>query len=171
MKHLGTMILMLFTIAGSAQKMNKIIEDPTKNRTILINHCTREGLVSFPEMKEIYDMEYPAYQPDSTVIDSLKPLVSDLRITIVLGTWCGDSKLQTPHFFKILDQLSIPEKHITIISVDGNKKAENGLLDTLNIQRVPTFIFYTEDKTETGRIIERPKTTLEQDMLSILSKK
>ena len=170
MKHLSTVILMLFTTAASAQKMNKIIEDPTKNRAILINQCTREGLVTFPEMKEIYDMEYPAYQPDSTAIDSLKPLVTDLKITIVLGTWCGDSKLHVPHFLKILDKLTIPEKNITLISVNGLKKAENGLLDSLNIQRVPTFIFYNKDKTETGRIVERPQTTLEQDMLLILSK-
>jgi len=170
MKHISTLILILFAFTANAQKMNKKIEDPTKNRAILINHCTREALVNFPEIKERYDVEYPAYKPDSITVDSLRPLVKDQKITIVLGTWCGDSKLQVPHFFKILDALGIPEKNITLICVDGLKKAENGLIDSLDIQRVPTFIFYNKDKKETGRIIESPHASLEKDMLLILSK-
>lgn len=171
MKHICTFVLILFVFTANAQKMNKKIEDPTKNRTVLINHCTREGLVSFPEMKERYDVEYPAYELDSAVIDSLKPLVKDQKITIVLGTWCGDSKLQVPHFFKITDALGIPEKDIDLICVDGHKKAEGSLTDSLDIQRVPTFIFYNKEKEEKGRIIEHPAVTLEKDMLLILSRK
>jgi len=169
MKLFSTIILILFALTASAQKMNKTIEDPTTNRSILINQCTREGLVTFPEMKERYDIEYPGYTPDSAVIDSIKLLIKDLKMTIVLGTWCGDSKLQVPHFFKILDALSFPAKNVNIIAVNGLKKAENGLLDSLNIQRVPTFIFYKDNK-EKGRIIESPQTSLEQDLLTILSK-
>lgn len=170
MRKISTLIILLFAINASAQKMNKKIEDPTRNKTVLINNCTREGLVSFPEMKASYDVEYPAYQLDSLSIDTLKPLIKDKKVTLVLGTWCGDSKYQVPHFFKITDALGIPEKDINIICVDGVKKAENGLLDGLDIQRVPTFIFYEEGK-EIGRIIERPLATLEKDMLTILTKK
>lgn len=158
-------------MTSSAQKMNKKIDDPTKNRVILINQCTREGLINFPEMKERYDEEYPTYLPDSTVIDSLKPFVEGQKITIVLGTWCGDSKLQVPHFFKVIDALGIPEKSLTLISVNGLKKADDGLLDKLDIQRVPTFIFQDKDAKEIGRIIESPQTTLENDMLQILKEK
>jgi hypothetical protein len=39
---------------------------------------------------------------------------------------------------------------------------------SLNIVRVPTFIFY-KNNSEAGRIIEVPKTSLEQDMVNILS--
>ena len=163
-------ILMLLSFTANAQKMNKKIDDPTKGRSVLINQCTREGLINFPEMKERYDVEYPAYQPDSAVIDSIKSWVKDQTITIVLGTWCGDSKLQVPHFFKILDKAGVAEKNITLICVDGLKKAEAGLIDSLDIQRVPTFIFYNKEKKETGRIIESPQISLEKDMLVILSK-
>jgi thiol-disulfide isomerase/thioredoxin len=171
MKQICTSIFILFAITASAQKMNKKIEDSIKNREILINLCSREGLVNFPEMKERYDEEYPAYMPDSTVIDSLKLLVKDQKITVVLGTWCGDSKLQVPHFLKIIDELGIPEERLKFISVDGSKKAEDGILKGLNIQRVPTFIFYDKEKKEIGRIIESPENTLEEDMLQILKEK
>jgi len=39
---------------------------------------------------------------------------------------------------------------------------------TLNIESVPTFIFL-KNKVESGRIIETPHTSLEQDMLNILT--
>lgn len=170
MKNIITFIVLLIAMNVNAQKINKQIEDKSRNKTVLINNCTREGLISFPEFKERYDVEYSGYHTDSLTLDSVKPLVADKKITIVLGTWCGDSKFHVPHFFKVIDQLGFDEKDITIISVDGSKKAENGLLDGLKIERVPTMIFYDKEK-EVGRIIESPLETLEKDMLHILAKK
>jgi hypothetical protein len=45
-----------------------------------------------------------------------------------------------------------------------------GEYDKLDIQRVPTFIFY-KNNIEAGRIIENPETSLEQDMVKILTGK
>jgi thiol-disulfide isomerase/thioredoxin len=150
-------------------ELNKKFEDPTKGRTVLLNICTRGELVNFPEIKGSYDLLYPAYQPEVSVINDIKQLSGEQKITVVLGTWCGDSKLQVPHFFKIADQLSIAEENMQLICVDGKKQAENGLLDGLNITQVPTFIFYREDR-ELGRIIESPQTTLEYDLLTLLKR-
>ena len=170
MNRIITIFILFIAMNASAQKINKQIEDKTRNKTVLINNCTREGLITFPEFKERYDTEYPNYNTDSLTIDSLKPLTANKKITIVLGTWCGDSKFQVPHFFKVIDELAVSEKDVTIISVDGTKKAENGLLDKLKIERVPTMTFYEKDK-ELGRIIESPMMSLEKDILQILSKK
>ncbi|MES2827562.1 MAG: thioredoxin family protein [Bacteroidota bacterium] len=170
MKVLFSVLLILTAMTASAQKINKKIEDKGRNKTVLINKVTREGLISFPEFKERYDEEYPNYQPDSLTIDSIKPLIGDKKITLVLGTWCGDSKLQVPHFLKVLDKLGYSEKDLTIICVDGTKKAEDGLLNDLKITNVPTMIFYEKGK-ELGRITESPIQTLEKDTHHILSKK
>lgn len=150
--------------------MNKKFEDPAKGRTVLLNICSRTELVAFPEMKESYDLFYPAYQPDMIVLDAIRQLLAEQRIKIILGTWCGDSKVQVSNFFKITDHLGIEEKNITLICVDGSKQAENGLLNDLDIEQVPTFIIYKENR-ELGRIVENPKTTLENDLLSILNNK
>ena len=40
---------------------------------------------------------------------------------------------------------------------------------SLKIEAIPTFIVYRKD-AEIGRIVETPKTTLEADLLEILSK-
>lgn len=154
----------------TAQELNKKTYDEAGNVTGLINLCTRAGLNSIPEMKHRFEEEYADYHPDAEVSEALKPLIKHKAITIVLGTWCGDSKLQVPHLYKILDTLNVSEKEVTLIGVDRSKNAENGLLDGLNILRVPTFILSEKGK-ELGRIVEFPAETLEKDLLNILEKK
>jgi hypothetical protein len=153
----------------SKQEMNKIFEDPFKGRAVMVNYCSRQAVVDFPEMKEVYHIVYDSYEPDVTQIAELVPFSGGVEITIVLGTWCGDSKMQVPRFFRVIDALGISDQNLTLICTDGEKKAENGLLDHLDIVKVPTFIFYLQEK-ELGRIIESPQTTLENEMLNILKK-
>jgi hypothetical protein len=57
---------------------------------------------------------------------------------------------------------------VTFIGVDNAKLSPVGEYDKLNIQLVPTFIFY-KNNNEVGRIIENPRTSLEQDIVNILS--
>ena len=171
MKILLSITLIVIAMNVSAQEVNKKIHDQTRNKDVLINVCTREGITTFPEFKEMYDPLYEAYIPDAATMIELKKLVKKEKIKIVFGSWCGDSKVNVPNFFKILDALKFKEKDVEIIAVDGNKKAENGIIDGLNIQRVPTFIVFDKSGKELGRIIEGPKSTLEGDLLEIYKKK
>lgn len=134
------------------------------------NSCTRKELMSSPEMKDRYQAEYPAYQPELETTEALRPLMKDKRVTIVLGTWCSDSQLQVPRFYKVLDEAGVDESAISLICVNENKEAENGLIDNLDIAHVPTFIF-TANNIEIGRITESPESTLENDMVIILANK
>ncbi|WP_316849400.1 TlpA family protein disulfide reductase [Pedobacter agri] len=171
MKILLSITLIAIAMNVSAQEVNKKIHDQARNKDVLINVCTREGITTFPEFKEMYDPLYAAYVPDAATMIELKKLVKKEKIKIVFGTWCGDSKVNVPNFFKVLDNLQFKEKNVEIIAVDGAKKAENGIIDGLNIQRVPTFIVYDKKGKELGRIVEHPKTTLEGDLLAIYQKK
>ena len=170
MKKLLSIILIISAMNVSAQEVNKKIHDQVHNKDILINACTREGMATFPEFKEMYDPLYVAYTPDAVKMIELKKLVKKEKIKIVFGTWCGDSKVNVPNFLKIMDALHFKEKNIELIAVDGNKKAENGIIDGLDIKMVPTFIIYDHKGIELGRIIEGPKTTLEGDLLAIYKK-
>ncbi|SFG77369.1 thioredoxin family protein [Pedobacter insulae] len=171
MKSIISAILLLFAMNTSAQEFNKKVQDQYRNQEVLLNSCTREGLTTFPEFKAGYDSYYAAYKPDSVVLSELTKLVKGKKMTIVLGTWCGDSKYQVPNFLKVADALKLSENDITFLAVDGAKKTENGLIDKLKIERVPTFIFTDKSGTEIGRITERPHETLEKDMLIALSTK
>jgi len=169
MRKIFSVILLLFAMNASAQELNKKMEDPNRHKEVMVNICTREGITTFEEFKASYDPNYADYKPDSAILKELGKLTKGKKITIVLGTWCGDSKYQVPHFLKMADALKLDDSDITFIAVDGSKKAENGLIDKLDIQRVPTFIINDKKGVEIGRIIETPKETLEKDMLKILT--
>ena len=110
------------------------------------------------------------YSPQKEVIDKLRAVsFSDINIKIVMGTWCPDSRREVPRFMKVLDEIAFPGDKLQFIGVDDVKIAPIENFETLDIQRVPTFIFYRKN-IESGRIIENPATSLEQDMLDILTR-
>ncbi len=113
-------------------------------------------------------MEESNYVGDVAVIAALKPLLNNKHITIVWGAWCSDSRLQVPHFYKILAGAGFSKNDINLVSVDADKKAETGSIEHLKIEKVPTFIIFEGDK-ELGRIVEQPDETLEKDLLELLS--
>ncbi len=128
------------------------------------------ALFSQPPHSEWYLKGYDAYQPVQDVVSKLALInKEDLSIQIVMGTWCPDSRREVPRFMKILDLWGFPEEKVTLIGVDNTKIAPIGNYGSFGIERVPTFIIL-ENKVETGRIIENPVTSLEQDMLNILTR-
>lgn len=152
-----------------AQKVNRTVTDLKSQETILTGFCNREGLKT-GNFSSFYFTEYNNYKPDSLIKELLSDNLNDFDITIVMGTWCGDSKEQVPRFYKILDQAGYDENRLKLICVDRDKKAADVNLDSLRILLVPTFIIYYNNK-EIGRIIETPVQTLERDLLGIINNK
>lgn len=151
------------------QEYNKRIFDTQAGQEILLNQITREGLGQEP-FGTWFNKGYQEYEPEQEVIDKLLQInPDDIKIIIVLGTWCGDSKREVPHFFKILDEIAFPEENLQIIGVNRLKESENFSMEELGITHVPTFII-ENNGFETGRIVESPKETLEKDLLKIISK-
>jgi thiol-disulfide isomerase/thioredoxin len=113
---------------------------------------------------------YNEYNYNSDAVDKLKGTEkSDLTIKIIMGTWCPDSRREVPRFIRVLDAASFSLDKIRMIGVDNEKKSPIENYDSLNIQRVPTFIIY-KNNIEAGRIIENPTTSLEQDIVNILNR-
>ncbi|MGB6151235.1 MAG: thioredoxin family protein [Pricia sp.] len=131
------------------------------------------GEISVSELKEAPYSEwfidgYDTYNVKDAVKDELAALLDGVHITIFMGTWCSDSQREVPHFYKILDVLEFPFENSELVAMERDKTTPDQLEEGLNIQRVPTFIFYKDDK-ELGRIVEYPITSLEADMIAILS--
>jgi len=126
------------------------------------------GMLNNPPHSEWYHKGYADYQPDQEVMAELMEIEKDeLTITIVIGTWCPDSRREVPRFVKMADLWGFPQERIKYIGVDINKVAPLEDYFQLAIERVPTFIFYKKN-IEKGRIIEVPETSLEQDTRNIL---
>ena len=115
---------------------------------------------------------YEQYTPDTVLLKNLKPLLQEVDIQVFLGSWCGDSRREVPKFIKLLEAADYPMERLQLIGVDRRsefyKQSPNGEHLGRNILRVPTFILL-KNGVEIGRIIERPKISLEADLCDLLS--
>lgn len=166
MKKILFAILLMMPVFLNAQETNKIVFDSVRNREILIDIVSDEGLQA-GEFGESYAVEYKNYSPSKGSIRKLQKQLQNIEIVLVLATWCRDSKEQVPRFLKILDQVNFDFKNLSMIAVDSKKNGQKIDVSSFDIQRVPTFIFF-RDEIEIGRIIETPHKTLEKDLLKII---
>ncbi len=163
--------LFLLSISLTAQSFNQEIAREGR-APILVGKINNKGLTKKP-YDQWFTKNYLEYTPNQNIIDTLKNKLNTYTIKIFLGTWCGDSKREVPRFYKILNNSNFSLDRVTTIAVDHSqdnyKKSPGGEHEGLNIHKVPTFIFYKNGK-EINRIVESPKRSLEEDMLTLLSK-
>jgi len=144
--------------------------DFSEQSTWVLGYFVR-GQITKPPHSEWYTREYDGYSMNQEALDKIQKISHEgITIRIVMGTWCPDSRKQVPRFMKIADAWQFPEGSVIFIGVDDAKLSPVGEYEKLDIQRVPTFIFY-KNNIEAGRIIENPLTSLEQDMVKILTGK
>lgn len=148
--------------------LNREILDTNINQQVLFGLCDRSGLENSAVFSEYFKNEYSTYQADEILKQVNPALWSQLKVVIVLGTWCDDSRREVPRFFKALDINNIKPSEMEIICVDRKKKAD-GLTQNLGVTYVPVFIFYLNG-VEIGRIVESPMETLEKDMFNLLKR-
>ena len=182
MKHLIILLLSLSLIAckNSEEKtvntettevenvegLNNLIPDEEDEGEMLLGNITYDRLAEAP-FEEWYDLNYEGHLVDSTLIDSLKPLLKNIHIKVFMGTWCEDSQREVPALLKILDSADFKMDYLDMVAVTHDKDTPQGLEDGYEMEYVPTIIFF-KDGAEINRIVEYPQQTLEQDMLTIL---
>lgn len=162
-------IALSISFVVSSQEINKEIS--TNGVKFLVGRISTEAISQNP-YSLWFNPNFENYNPDLAIISKFENELKNYKILVFLGTWCGDSKREVPHFLKILYAADFPEENLKIVALDRRKdhykKSPTGEEWALNIQRVPTFIFYKNGK-EVNRIIETPNTTLEKDILAILT--
>ena len=118
--------------------------------------------------KSWFDNGYDNYKVDLSITNQIKESIEGVTVKGFMGTWCGDSRRETPHFYKIADEVGLGINDIDLVTVNRSKKTPDNLQEGFNVIRVPTFIFY-KDGEEIGRFVEYPRETLEKDILKIVS--
>lgn len=173
MNKLYLLFLLLFEgmpLMLRAQPLNQTIIDRSDSSLMAYGYFDKH-LFELPHFKEWFQAEYESYKPDKKVMKTLtRKLPDGLSIMIVMGTWCPDSRREMPRFYRIADMLNAMPDAIIGIAIDRAKTTEHINMEHLKIERVPTFIIYSDGK-ELGRIIETPHQSLEKDLLEILKKK
>ncbi|NOQ26915.1 MAG: thiol reductase thioredoxin [Bacteroidales bacterium] len=166
-KYIILICLIIASYMLNAQEINKIEYDEIAEENILMAYCNKEGFTG-DDFNYWFQDEYKHYTIDKETLELLNSdSFSSLHIKAVMGTWCEDSQREIPRIIKILDHLDYNFENLTIIGVDKNKEAEGTKVDQLNIELVPTIIFYIDNK-EIGRIIESPTESLEKDITNII---
>jgi len=136
--------------------------------TWILGYFNPDQLTHYP-YSTWYLKGFDDYQLKTDAINKLLDINKDnIAIKVVMGTWCPDSRREVPRFMRVLNAWQFPEAKVTFIGVDDAKLSPVGEYMKLDILRVPTFIIY-KNNIEAGRIIENPATSLEQDMVNILT--
>ena len=174
---LSTLVSFVITTSCNAQKslQSSIINvegtDPRGN-LMLLGQSTKQRLQQAP-FAEWFNKNYADYQIDSTTAQILKAEIRTLRFVIFMGTWCGDSRLEVPKMYKLLEFCEVLPENIQLINLNiydsVYKQSPTHEEKGLNIHRVPDLLVY-ENNVEIGRIVERPVTSWEKDLLAIVRK-
>ncbi len=113
--------------------------------------------------------KYDKFQPPADMVEAMKAKFGGgMRIDVYLGLWCPDSRNNVPLFLKLLDSLgaTVPVRYF---GVPRKARDVKYYVEEFNVEKVPSFIFYRDDK-EIGRIIENPKTGIAEDTFDIVMK-
>ena len=163
-----TLILigLLFQLNAYTQVEHPVAVEPVVPNN-LIGIKTKDDFKKQP-FNQWFESNYNDYELDENLVKKIKKYIKGITIKAFMGTWCEDSQLETPRFYKLLDTLKFDQNKLTMITVNRAKKTPDNLQEGLNVTHVPTFIFYKKNK-EIGRFVEYPRETLENDILKIVS--
>lgn len=165
MKNVFYFILILSAMSCSSQKNQATaIKNSSGN---LVGIANKESFLAEP-FNTWFMPNYTAYETNKEVMVKLKPMLKEITIKAFMGTWCGDSQDQTPVLYKILDEANFNYSNLELITVNRSKSTPDNLQEGFNIERVPTFIVYKNDK-EIGRFVEYPRESVEADLLKIVN--
>ncbi|MBS1772741.1 MAG: hypothetical protein JST82_07770 [Bacteroidetes bacterium] len=133
-----------------------------------------KGQITFQDLHEQLsftwlDKGVAEYKPDSVTLDYLKQHLLDYDMTIILGTWCSDSKEMIPKLYKILQITGYPLNKLMMYGVDRNKTTLGGEEKLYKLVNVPTIILYKKYH-EKGRIVETVHKSVEKDLKAIIEK-
>jgi hypothetical protein len=149
-------------------RLNMEVKDD-KGYLNLLGTCTKDRLQQAP-FDSWFVKEYNSYVVDTPIADQLRTTLKGRKFRIFMGTWCGDSQLQVPRIFKILDYCGVQSSSVRLVMVseaDSTYKQSPGHEEKgLNIFRVPDLLVYHHGR-ESGRIVESPVQSLEKDLLDI----
>ncbi|MEP1032917.1 hypothetical protein [Ekhidna sp.] len=169
MKILIPFLLLTSSIITFSQPINRSFESANGKITLL-------GEVNLTRLKAApFDAWYTENYEDYQVSDTELNLTKADSITIFMGTWCGDSRREVPRFLKILESADYDLKKLKILCLNTGfqnyKQAPEREERGINIHRVPTFIFHSDNGEEIGRIVEEPVVSLEDDINTVLTGK
>jgi hypothetical protein len=112
-----------------------------------------------------------AYAPTATAVAALANEQRPVTMTVVFGTWCGDSKEFVPRIVKTVRAAANPRVTLKLVALDNEFLHPQDVIARWHVINVPTVIVESGG-VEIGRITETPAgATMEEDVAAILAGK
>ena len=164
MRMLFILVFALFTSFGVV----------AQNDNSLIGKMSVEKLKN-SDHSEWFMKNYNLYKPEKEKLEQLQNALpkDDFHFEIFFGTWCPDSRREVPRMIKILERIGIEKGKYNLIGVNQFKdlpEAYEAISKKINLNRVPTLIFYKNGK-EVNRYVEFAQVSLLDDLLLIVQGK
>ena len=119
-------------------------------------------LTNYPSFQK----QYQAFEVNHAEKEELAKISANINVKVFFGSWCHDSQREVPRLAKLVE--GNPNFSIKYYGLDFNKRDPDGLAESHGVKYTPTIIFYV-DNQEIGKIIEKPDTSLYQEIRSIVS--
>jgi thiol-disulfide isomerase/thioredoxin len=121
------------------------------------------------ETVPVWRAEMEAYTPDARAVAALKAVDKAAQVTLIFGTWCGDSKYYVPRLLRALKEAGNSKLQVKLIGVDNQFHEPVDTVQPRQLTNVPTIII-ERDGREVGRIVETPAVdVVEQDLADLLN--
>ncbi len=154
--------LLAFVVSVPGLKAQTPAADSAGHEQIMLGSVNRSAIDS----TSWYKSNRQLYAPTSELIGRIDSLDSGDSVVVVFGSWCPDSHVWVPIFLNIADSTTLG-KNVKFVAVPRSKKGQKKLTRGLDVEKVPTFIFYHNGK-ELGRIVETPKGDIGDNIIDIL---
>lgn len=157
-RALLTNAIFCLSLAGqlNAQSKNFDVSYDKKNgEKVLKGLLSRSDIASDTSFKWFAEnMKYGS--ADAAAVVAFQRNAGKFQMIIFAGTWCEDSQILLPVFYRLADKSGFPDSSITLIGVDRDKKTLYNLHKVFNAISTPTFIVMKDGK-ELGRVVEYGK--------------
>ncbi|HVT44615.1 MAG TPA: thioredoxin family protein [Thermoanaerobaculia bacterium] len=115
-----------------------------------------------------WDAGRDRHQPNEDAIAALRDVNEPVDLTVVLATWCGDSRREVPRLLKAIDTAGNPNLRVRLVGIDSEFHEPMDVIQEMKITNVPTVIVESGGK-ELGRIVETTASeSIERDLAAII---
>jgi hypothetical protein len=156
-----TVLAIAAAIAAGCSQPRPVREDPPERGFVDRTVFDRPGYESFRRRMDTVAIQEP-------LAELFGRTWGGDQVLVFFGAWCSDSRREVPPFLKIMDRAGVQAGAVRLYALDRTKTSDDGLTAQYHIESVPTFILLRGSQ-ELGRIVEKPSTTLEGDLLAIVS--
>lgn len=159
--------------AGTLVKTDETFLALIGGKSVLVApHQSKAGAMTLDELWEtapVWRKIAETYEPDGALVERLRAIDRPLQLTVVMATWCGDSRQQVPRLLKSIERANNPNLSVELIGIDAEFLQPSEVIAGQNITNVPTVIVRDRNR-EIGRFVETPAgATIEDDICDIAS--